>query len=157
MPALPMGPVVCGLLLLPALLPREGSALSCLGPGRGLCPASWALSCPPHLLEGALGGPGAKEWAQGQGSFADVLPAGLGGAALPTPSLVPSQGIAVSGDTALKDSGLPASHALGCLHAEATLLGGPSAKASVRFLSQTPLLGALKTPLQSDSVLVLLA
>lgn len=141
MPALPMGPVMCGLPLLPALLPREGSALSCLGPGRGLCPAPWALSCPLHLLEGSPGGPGAKEWAQGQGSLTDVLPAGLGGAALPTPSLVPSQGMTVSRDTALKDSGLPASHALGCLRAEATLLGGPSAKASVRFLSQTPLLG----------------
>lgn len=157
MPALPMGPVVCGLPILPSLLPQEGSALSCLGPGRGLCPASWALSCPPHLLKGAPGGPGAKEWAQGQGSFADVLPAGLGGAALPTPSLVPSQGIAVSGDMALKDSGLPASHALGYLHAEASLLGGPSAKASIRFFSETPLLGALQIPLQSDSVLVLLA
>lgn len=56
----------------------------------------------------------------------------------------------------LKDSGPLASHALGRVHAEATLLGGPSAKASVKFLSQTPFLGALKTALQSDSVLVLL-
>lgn len=146
MPALPMAldSVVCGLPLLPALLPREGSALSCLGPGRGLCPALWALSCSPHLLEGALGGPGAKEWAQGQDSFADVLPASLGGAALPTPSLVPSQGIAVSGDTALKDSGLPASRALGCLHAEAALLGGPLSHGLCQVPQPDPLTGGLE-------------
>lgn len=74
----------------------------------------------------------------------------------PRRGLVPSQGIGVSGGgVTLKDSGPLASHALGRVHAEATLLGGPSAKASVRFLSQTPLLGALRTALQSDSVLVL--
>lgn len=122
------------------------------GLGGGWCLAPQALFC-PHLLEGAPGGPGAEEWAQGQGHVWDPLQMFY---------LQASQGLGpqpghrgLGGGVTLKDSGPLASHALGRVHAEATLLGGPSAKASVRFLSQTPLLGALRTALQSDSVLVL--
>lgn len=130
------------------------------GLGGGWCLALQALFC-PHLLEGSPGGPGAEEWAQGQGHVWDplqmfYLQASQGTRPCPHQAWSPARASQSRGDVALENSGPLASHALGSIRAEATLLGGPSAKASVRFLSQIPLLGALTTPLQSDSVLVLL-